>query len=129
MIKKADRLTEVQYDEIDAKYDGRTVKAAQPSMARRNREPGDVEWECVFRAPNRQEYFHFKRQCDSSISVDTRSQAQEILARTCIVHVTGVASDPQGAFDALLNRFPGIPESVCGELTKAAGFDAGALEK
>ncbi len=87
-------------------------------------------WEVVFRKPTRLEYKAFKR---STSRPEQQSDAQEVLARSCIVAVaTGAgptieiegqtsggvvtpaaaAGAVRKAFDALLEDYPAIPEAA-----------------
>lgn len=63
----------------------------------------DNRYECVFRAPTRSEYKMFRANAHN----DTRkADANETLARQCVVHPS------KDAFEALLDKFPAIPEAL-----------------
>ena len=131
MIAPDQRVTAEQLDHLDTVYDGRIVHAWQAPIPRRKPAPeGAAEWECVFRVPSRKELHVFLQQIDGSSSLATRAMAPETLARACIVHVSGAGeTDAKQAFDALLDRYPGIPQRVATDLAKLAGFDASDIEK
>lgn len=131
MITKSQRISAEKLDELDAAYDGRIIHAWQDALPRRNKQPeeGAVEWECVFRVPNRRELQIFYQQIDSSASSATRALAPETLARSCVAAVAGSDAEPKTAFDALLDKYPAIPARVATALAKLAGFDAAEIEK
>lgn len=125
MILKADRISEAELDKFDAEHDGRILHVWQSAMPRRNQDAPDgaVAWECVFRAPSRRELAMFTQSIDSSVSAATRSMAPEMLAKACVVHVTSGGEDVRKAFDALVEKFPGVPLSVAPKLAKLSGFE------
>ena len=130
MITASQRITTEQLDEFDSLHDGRIVHAWQAPIPRRKPAPeGAAEWECVFRVPTRRELQMFLQQIDSGASLATRAMAPESLARACVIAVAGAEGDAKQAFDALLERYPGIPQRVATDLAKLAGFDAGDIEK
>lgn len=71
------------------------------------------QWECVFRRPTRAEYKRFR---SMMFNPATQPEAQEQLARVCVVHPS------REAFDALLERYPAIPEAVAQDILKLAGI-------
>lgn len=130
MIIKENRIKPEILDALDEQHDGRIVHATQDVLPRRKAPPeGAVEWECVFRVPTRRELQIFYQQIDSSVSAATRAMAPETLARSCVVAVAGSDDEPKKAFDALLEKYPGIPNRVATALAKLAGFDAAEIEK
>lgn len=126
MILASDRITEEQLDKLDAEHDGRILHIWQAAIPRRGKDAPDgaVAWECVFRAPKRRELAMFTQSIDSSVSAATRSTAPETLAKMCVLHVSGSSDEPSKAFDALLEKFPGIPLRVAAQLAKLSGFEA-----
>lgn len=131
MISKDQRITQEELDLFDDEHDGRIIHAWQNALPRRKPTPeGALEWECVFRVPTRRELQMFLQQIDSGSSLATRAMAPEGLARACVVHVSGgTKNDARIDFDALLEKYPGIPQRVATDLAKLAGFDAGEIEK
>lgn len=125
MILKADRISDADLDKLDAEHDGRILHVFQGALPRRGQEApeGAVAWECVFRAPTRRELAMFTQSIDSSVSAATRSMAPEMLAKACVLHVTGSSDDARKAFDALVEKFPGVPLSVAPKLAKLSGFE------
>ncbi len=73
----------------------------------------DDAWECVFRRPTRAEFKRFRAQLHND---EQKADAQENLARSCVVH------PPATGFDALLEDFPAIPEACGKALGELAGF-------
>lgn len=67
----------------------------------------DGRWECVFRSPTRGEYKMFRAAAHNSARV---ADANEALARQTVVHPPS-----REAFDALLDRFPAIPEAMAND--------------
>lgn len=125
MIIKEQRISEESLYDLEDKH-GLVMRASQPAIARRGKLPPEdaVEWECVFRAPNRRELAMFTQAIDSSASAATRAMAPETLALTCVVHVSGTEGDPRASFAALIEKFPGIPHRVTPGIAKLAGFEA-----
>lgn len=76
----------------------------------------EIPWEIAFKKPARKDYKFFKAQTANPAKAH---DAQETLLRSCIL-VPALAG-----FDALLERFPGIPEcpAVNSALTEALGMD------
>src|SRR4051812_19368289 len=70
-------------------------------------------WEVVFRKPTRAEYKAFRARAHNPAQA---ADAQEILARACVVHPS------KEAFDALLEDYPGIPEAASKEFTNLVGL-------
>lgn len=60
-------------------------------------------WEIVIRKPTRSEYKQFRANNHNEARV---ADAQEVLARQCVVYPS------KEAFDALLEDWPGIPEAA-----------------
>jgi hypothetical protein len=90
----------------------------------------DKAWEIVLRKPNRTEYKAFRSRTHKP---DQVADAQEILCRQIVVGVdtsTGalIATDPastklvRDTFDALLEEWPGIPESCADTLQDLVGM-------
>lgn len=130
MISKEQRISQDDLDLFDDEHDGRIIHAWQSTLPRRKPTPdGACEWECVFRVPTRRELQMFLQQIDSGSSLATRAMAPETLARACVIHVSGGKGDARIDFDALLEKYPGIPQRVATDLAKLAGFDAGDIEK
>jgi len=73
----------------------------------------DGGWEVVFRRPTRQEYKRFKA---SMHNPQLAPDAQEQLARQCVVHPS------KEAFDALLEDFPAIPEAASEAFSRLMGL-------
>ena len=72
----------------------------------------------------------FQQQNDAAASPSTRAMSTEMLARACIVHVSGgVGATVHEQFDALLERYPAIPQRVSNALGKLAGFEIDIVEK
>lgn len=69
---------------------------------------GIPAWEIVLRKPSRQEYKQFRAQSHNPAQV---AEAQEILARKCVVHPS------RELFDSMLEDYPAIPEAA-GEMFK-----------
>ena len=71
-------------------------------------------WEVVYRAPKRTEYKRFR-----SLAHDParKSDAQEMLALSCVVHPS------PAAFEALLDKFPAIPEASADALGRLVGAE------
>ncbi len=67
----------------------------------------DARWEAVFRAPTRGEYKMFRANAHNTARV---ADANEMLARQTVVH-----PPTREAFDALLDRFPAIPEAMAND--------------
>lgn len=61
-------------------------------------------WECVFRAPKRAEYKLFRANAHNSARI---ADANEVLAMQTVVFPPS-----RELFDALLDRFPAIPEAL-----------------
>ena len=77
--------------------------------------PHAVTFEVVFRKPTRIEYKQYKAR---SFSEQQRVDAQEILARQCVVHPS------REAFDALLEDYPAIPEAAGKAFSRLMGLAA-----
>jgi hypothetical protein len=79
-------------------------------------------WEIVFKKPARKDYKMFRA---NSANPARKPEAQEILLRACIVY------PPLSEFDALLEKFPAIPEAeaVSDSLSEALGIASEAAEK
>ncbi len=75
----------------------------------------DSPWECVFRKPSRAEYKMFRSRSHNPSQV---ADAQEALARACVVHPS------KEAFDALLEDYPGIPEAAGNMFKNLVGMAA-----
>lgn len=73
------------------------------------------QWEVVFRAPTRAEYKRFRSEINNP---NTSADAQEKLARTCVVYPT------REAFDALLEEWPAIPEACSKAFSRLMGLTA-----
>lgn len=73
----------------------------------------DNAWECVFRKPTRAEYKRFRSMASNP---SQQADAQEVLARSCVVYPTPVD------FDALLEEYPAIAEACGGALGKLVGL-------
>ncbi len=133
MLLAEQRISSDDLDKLDDQYEGRIVHAWQDPLPRRNGKEapkGAVAWECVFRAPNRRELALFAQQTDAAASPATRSKAADMLAMTCVIHVSGGAKgNAREDFDALLETWPGIPARVATALGKIAGFEAEQVEK
>lgn len=71
------------------------------------------EWEVVFRKPSRAEYKRFRA---SSHNKDMAADAQETLARQCVVYPS------REAFDALLEDWPAIPEAASNAFSRLMGL-------
>lgn len=67
----------------------------------------DGRWEAVFRSPTRAQYKMFRANAHNSARV---SDANETLARQTVVYPATPAE-----FDALLDRFPAIPEAMAND--------------
>lgn len=82
----------------------------------------EVPWEIVFRKPARKDYKFFRANASNPAK---QPEAQEILLRSCIL-VPELKN-----FDALLDRFPGIPEceAVSEALKIAVGMSGDEAEK
>ncbi len=63
-------------------------------------------WECVFRAPSRNEYKMYRANAHNPARV---ADASDTLAIQTNLH------PGREAFMALLERYPGIPEAFCGD--------------
>lgn len=61
-------------------------------------------WECVFRAPSRNEYKMYRANVHNPARI---ADASDTLA------IQTVVSHSREAFLALLEKFPGIPEALC----------------
>jgi len=70
-------------------------------------------WEVVFRKPTRAEYKKFKA---DAANPARQSDAQEMLARSIVVHPS------REAFDALLEDYPAIPEASSSAIAELVGF-------
>lgn len=78
--------------------------------------PGDpVPWEVVIRKPTRPEYKQFRAMSHNPSQV---SEAQEVLIRKICVY------PERDALDALLDDWPGIPESCGKAIASLAGISA-----
>lgn len=78
----------------------------------------DDAWEIVFKKPTRGDYKMFRA---NNQNPARKPDAQEILLRACIV------VPPASEFDALLTKFPAIPEAeaVSEALSEALGIESG----
>ncbi len=85
------KITDEQMAELEAKH-GRIGRL-------RGRDGG---WECVFRKPTRAEFKAFRARAHNP---PQRAEAQEILARSCVVFPS------REGFDALLEDYPAICDS------------------
>lgn len=72
-----------------------------------------AEWEIVFRRPTRAEYKQFRTRLHNP---QLAADAQEQLARQCVVHPS-----PE-AFDRLLEEWPAIPEAASGAFSRLMGL-------
>jgi hypothetical protein len=84
-------------------------------------------WEIVFKRPTRPACKQWRAQVTDPAR---KSESTEILLKTCVVF----PNVRDGAFDALLDRFPLIPENaklaeIIGRITGMTGGDEGAEEK
>jgi hypothetical protein len=89
-------LTDEQFKALEAQY-GRIGRIKSKAM-----KDGAPVWECVFRKPKRAEFKQFRARAHNPAQ---RADAQEQLARQCVVHPS------KEAFDALLEDYPAICDS------------------
>ena len=75
----------------------------------------DGDWEVVIRKPTRAEYKQFRSRTHNPAQV---ADAQEILARQCVVYPS------RDAFDAMLEDWPGIPEAAGAAFGRLMGLAA-----
>ena len=85
-------LTDEQLADLEAQH-GRIARVRGQSNT----------WEVVFRKPSRAEYKQFRGRVNNP---QLAADAQEQLARQCVVHPS------KEAFDALLEDWPAIPEAA-----------------
>lgn len=78
------------------------------------------QWECVFRAPKRDEYKRFRAMLHDDA---LKPEATEYLARACVVYPT------REGFDALLNDYPALGEACADKIGELAGFTANKMGK
>lgn len=92
MAQQIDKLTDEQMAALEAQH-GRIGRLKS------KREGG---WEVVFRKPRRAEFKQFRARAHNPAQ---KAEAQEILARQCVVYPS------REAFDALLEDYPAICDS------------------
>jgi hypothetical protein len=112
-------LSPEDIDALEDQHKRIAVVRGKPYPTRRNPDPGP-SWECVFRKPSRAEYKRFRQLISNDA---TRSDAQEQMARACVVYPS-----PQ-AFDALLEDWPAIAEAASEKIGELVGLFKDESEK
>lgn len=103
------KITKAEIDQLEAAHKRVAVVRGRPDP------DGATPWEVVFRKPTRAEYKMFRA---NSHNPATIADAQEKLARACVVHPS------KEAFDALLEDWPAIPEAASGAFSRLMGLAA-----
>jgi hypothetical protein len=111
-------LTEDELKQLEA-----THGEIRHVVGKKDKKTDTHPWEVVLRKPKRPEYKNYRSLASNP---KTAADAQETLVRMICVHPP---KELTGAFDALLDSFPAIPEACGAAISDLVGIEADEAAK